>query len=641
MINVAKLVSSIGFQIERQSLKEVNATFNNIEKRLAALRGQFSKGLSFGTLRTKGTLSHINGINKSLSNMHKNMRDGLPAVNDYTKAIQQMASAFANARANLPRLPRTPNGITGGSGGAGGGNGGAGGRRRPGGVAGFMGGLIGSPMGLAATFVPGVGAGWAIREAINTGRSMQSTQLAYQAVMGDPSSGDKKYQKVLEMARNMKMDAAGSTEAFKGLLASSINAEGFGKTKEERAAKAQDIFRGVSSYGLAIGLDDESMKGSLKAIQQMMGKGKVYSEELTQQLAERMPAATQILADSMGVTVAQLYQMLKDGKVMSADVLPKMAAYMERIATDSGALAKYMDSSLAKQREFKNNLTGFIDKLWKNGGDEALGKLLGAFARILEVISPIAGPLGKALVFTFERLSRVVDILLMPVEGIVKAFQQMSTLGLALTTIFGIGLVGSMTGVATSMRALGAIAFRTMLPFTMLYLLLDDIAVWRKNDGGKSLIGELFGGFEDFSRWMEKEFFAPWDDFLADLRSIETFFKELVSGKVSSEVKASAAKAVANTAVSTAKLFPGVESAVDFLAGIVEHKKRWSNPENQAAANKLDPSLLKSGLTTPLTSSVPTNYIEITVNATGIEGTGKQLADHLSGVLSGYGNRPN
>jgi phage tail tape-measure protein len=37
------------------------------------------------------------------------------------------------------------------------------------------------------------------------------------------------------------------------------------------------IFQGVSEYGRVMGLDSESMKGSMRAIEQMLNKGQVMS----------------------------------------------------------------------------------------------------------------------------------------------------------------------------------------------------------------------------------------------------------------------------------------------------------------------------------------------------------------------------
>lgn len=61
------------------------------------------------------------------------------------------------------------------------------------------------------------------------------------------------------------------------------------------------------------------------ALSQMMSKGKISSEELRLQMGERLPVALQAMAKAAGVSVAGLDKLLKQGKLMSKDVLPKFA----------------------------------------------------------------------------------------------------------------------------------------------------------------------------------------------------------------------------------------------------------------------------------------------------------------------------
>ena len=61
------------------------------------------------------------------------------------------------------------------------------------------------------------------------------------------------------------------------------------------------------------------------ALSQMMSKGKISSEELRLQMGERLPVALQAMAKAAGVSVAGLDKLMKQGKLMSKDVLPKFA----------------------------------------------------------------------------------------------------------------------------------------------------------------------------------------------------------------------------------------------------------------------------------------------------------------------------
>ena len=69
----------------------------------------------------------------------------------------------------------------------------------------------------------------------------------------------------------------------------------------------------------------DDSNGVMLALSQMMSKGKISSEELRLQMGERLPVALQAMAKAAGVSVAGLDKLLKQGKLMSKDVLPKFA----------------------------------------------------------------------------------------------------------------------------------------------------------------------------------------------------------------------------------------------------------------------------------------------------------------------------
>mgnify|MGYP005880701397 FL=1 len=85
------------------------------------------------------------------------------------------------------------------------------------------------------------------------------------------------------------------------------------------------IFESVSRAVTAFGMSADDSNGVFLALSQMMSKGKISSEELRLQMGERLPVALQAMAKAAGTSVAGLDKLLKQGKLMSADVLPKFA----------------------------------------------------------------------------------------------------------------------------------------------------------------------------------------------------------------------------------------------------------------------------------------------------------------------------
>ena len=85
------------------------------------------------------------------------------------------------------------------------------------------------------------------------------------------------------------------------------------------------IFQSVTKASALLGLKTDELKGIYLALEQMLNKGKVTTEELRRQLGERLPGAVGIMAASMGVGLEELDKMMKKGEVLSAEVLPNFA----------------------------------------------------------------------------------------------------------------------------------------------------------------------------------------------------------------------------------------------------------------------------------------------------------------------------
>jgi len=91
----------------------------------------------------------------------------------------------------------------------------------------------------------------------------------------------------------------------------------------------QDIFRSMTKASAVLGLQTDELRGVYLALEQMLSKGKITTEELRRQLGERLPGAMGIMAASMGKTIPELDKMLKKGQVLSAEVLPGFAKAVE------------------------------------------------------------------------------------------------------------------------------------------------------------------------------------------------------------------------------------------------------------------------------------------------------------------------
>ena len=122
-----------------------------------------------------------------------------------------------------------------------------------------------------------------------------------------------------------------------------------------------ETFTRLTNAFTALGLSQEDVNGSLRALSQIASKGVVSSEELRQQLGERLPGAFSIAARSLGISTAELNKQLALGTIESADFLEKFSIEVEKTFGDQ--LQDAINSPRASFQRLGNQLTILRDLL--------------------------------------------------------------------------------------------------------------------------------------------------------------------------------------------------------------------------------------------------------------------------------------
>ena len=138
------------------------------------------------------------------------------------------------------------------------------------------------------------------------------------------------------------------------------------KTTNLTIAETRNIFRQTAKAGAVLGLSTDDLNGSFRALEQILSKGKVQAEEIRGQLGERLPGAFQILAQSMGLTTAELSKQLELGNVISEEVLPKFAEELEKVYGLNQV--KKVDTLIAAQNRLSNEWNLFIRSVENGDG---------------------------------------------------------------------------------------------------------------------------------------------------------------------------------------------------------------------------------------------------------------------------------
>lgn len=175
---------------------------------------------------------------------------------------------------------------------------------------------------LTATVVSLAAVKTGLDSVIQSGVKMQQLTAAFTVITGSSAQAEKSLDLVRTTADKLGVSFTDLADGYKGLAAASRG------TSLEGAQTAQ-IFTSIVTASRALQLSGEDTKGVLLAVQQIMSKGRVASEELRGQIGERLPGAFNIAARAMGVTTQELTKMLESGSILSTSFLPKFAAQLQ------------------------------------------------------------------------------------------------------------------------------------------------------------------------------------------------------------------------------------------------------------------------------------------------------------------------
>lgn len=122
--------------------------------------------------------------------------------------------------------------------------------------------------------------------------------------------------------------------------------------------ESQKLFETVGKAGAVLGLNAQRMELVFLALEQMISKGTISTEELRRQLGDNLPGAMRIMANALGVTIPKLLQMVKNNEVLAEDALPKFRVELEK-AYGIENLNK-IDNMQASVNRLKNTWTNFV-----------------------------------------------------------------------------------------------------------------------------------------------------------------------------------------------------------------------------------------------------------------------------------------
>ncbi|HBH9335691.1 tape measure protein [Escherichia coli] len=238
----------------------------------------------------------------------------------------------------------------------------------------------------------------AYKKVMEVGLKKEASQRAAQFVLGDEGA-KRATEFVKNLANNTGVDQIETLSSFAKFSA------GAG---DMNADQKESLFSNVIGTSRLMGLSTDEINGILKAFEQMASKGKIQAEELRGQLGDRMAGAFQLFARSLGMTTEELDKAMKDGNVLSKDVLPKVSAEMGRMIDKAGGWEKIINSTQTQlgrlSNSWNNNLALMFD-----GSQEGLTDFTRSLTNLLNSLGGQSKNLGEHFGDLMKSMSNGID----------------------------------------------------------------------------------------------------------------------------------------------------------------------------------------------------------------------------------------
>lgn len=245
---------------------------------------------------------------------------------------------------------------------------------------------------------------------MTTGQDFESALSGLTAITGSTEKAGKEFEYLKEQSNRLGLD----------LLKTSKDYTQFAAAVGDKLPRDQmrSIFEGASEWGLVTGASSEEASRALKALNQMMSKGTVMSEELKGQLAEALPGSVGLFVKALNemkgvtnLTEQDLFKLMEQGQLMSKDILPHVAKQMKAAARAGGALDKATQSNRAAWQRLQTSMQNAMNVFFTSGFGDSLTSTFDAISAAVngsggafEMFGHIAGRIVAGAVDAFEEL---------------------------------------------------------------------------------------------------------------------------------------------------------------------------------------------------------------------------------------------
>lgn len=202
--------------------------------------------------------------------------------------------------------------------------------------------------------------------------AMEQLRMQFKYLYGDAELAEEK----LESLKNIAISAGTDIKSLADMW-TKLAVVGIKPTNEQLESAIKGMY--------TLGLSTDAVKGAFEALTQMAAKGFVSMEELRQQLADRFPAALDIITRQMGISMEELNRRVEEGTITVREVIN---AFFEGMQKGFGDID--ISSTLQSQlNQLKTAILEFFDALGQAGLLEIFKDAISALTEVLRQIAPV------------------------------------------------------------------------------------------------------------------------------------------------------------------------------------------------------------------------------------------------------------
>lgn len=245
-------------------------------------------------------------------------------------------------------------------------------------------------------------AGKIIAQGIAMAGEHEKLQMRFEILTGSRGAGNRALNELREDAIRTGITVEDMADNVSKFIAFGFNPD-----------EAMKLNKGILDVGGAVGLSTRDMKLLGVALSQVAAKGTANMEELRQQIAEKGIPIFKALEQQLGVTGAELSQMIQEGKV-GADVVLGM---FSKVPDGEGPFARFQGGA----EKMASTLPGIVARMkvvWQeflrvlgNPIIDALKPAMEAALRAMEGLLPLAATWGQWIADAVSDVTAIMTIL--------------------------------------------------------------------------------------------------------------------------------------------------------------------------------------------------------------------------------------